>query len=168
MKIVVMGASNVGKSDLVSHLYGDSPQSFPDKNNCKIPVAIKITVAKKFCCNGGTVICDIQEFNTSGKEETELHDCILKGDGFILVYDISATKLFSENCPILLVGNKVDLVEKKNRKASTKCAKKMAKELGCKFLVTSATNGSNVVKAFETMAKLIKDEKSRNDKSKSQ
>ncbi|NVM02000.1 MAG: GTP-binding protein [Candidatus Helarchaeota archaeon] len=55
--------------------------------------------------------------------------------------------------PVLLVGNKIDLVDQ--RKIATDKAEKLAKEKGYLYIETSALTGKNVVDAFTKLARSI-------------
>jgi len=53
-------------------------------------------------------------------------------------------------CPMVLVGNMVDLEDKREVKEET--GKELAKKLGCDFIETSAKTGSNVEELFMLLA----------------
>ncbi|KAK6639527.1 Ras- protein Rab-1A [Polyplax serrata] len=88
--------------------------------------------------------------------------------GIIVVYDCTDQESFNnvkqwfeeinryacERVNKLLVGNKIDMVEKKVVDYNT--AKSYADELGIPFIETSAKNATNVEQAFMTMAAEIK------------
>jgi Ras homolog enriched in brain len=61
-----------------------------------------------------------------------------------------ATHQGADTVPIVIVGNKNDVPETK-RKISAEQGQKLAGELGCGWIETSARNNSNVAKAFEMM-----------------
>lgn len=61
----------------------------------------------------------------------------------------------SDGVNTLLVGNKSDLIDK--RQVTTSAAQNWADSVSIQFLETSAKNSSNVEQAFLTMAKQIKD-----------
>ena len=88
--------------------------------------------------------------------------------GIIVVYDVTESESFnnvkqwlheidryaSEGVNKLLVGNKSDLVSKKQ--VDTESAKSLADGLSIPFLETSAKSATNVEQAFMTMASEIK------------
>lgn len=91
--------------------------------------------------------------------------------GFILVYDITddktfvktanwykdikKSKAFQGNSTGLLIGNKIDLENK--RKVSRKDGETLAKEMNLEFEETSAKTGENIEDIFKTIAyKLLK------------
>merc|ERR1719273_3045826 len=170
-KIVVMGAGAVGKSALVLRYVCDEFLEEYDPT-------IEDTYRKETQIDGTTVVLDI--LDTAGQEvfRSMQDDWILKGQGFILVYDITVAKTFQdiedfktkvrrtkENVPILLVGNKSDLANER-REVSFEEGQALAKRLKCTVLETSAKDGTNVAAAFETMTKLIKNGKSESPQNK--
>lgn len=56
----------------------------------------------------------------------------------------------AESVPIVIVGNKSDVPEGK-RKVPAEQGQKLAQELKCGWVETSARNNTNVAKAFEMM-----------------
>lgn len=56
----------------------------------------------------------------------------------------------ADSVPIMIVGNKNDVPEAK-RKISVEQGQKLAQELKCGFIESSARNNTNVAKAFEMM-----------------
>jgi len=59
----------------------------------------------------------------------------------------------------MLIGNKCDLPPETREVPSTEGEQLAKTKLFCPFMETSAKTGLNVVKAFEDLAKLIKDTK---------
>ncbi len=51
----------------------------------------------------------------------------------------------------MIVGNKCDVDEKKQRKVTAEEGQSLAQELNCGWIETSARNNINVAKAFELM-----------------
>lgn len=91
---------------------------------------------------------------------------VLSSDGFILVYDTSSLSSFSRaselgiqlrsasshDIPLILAGNKCDLV----RKVSFEKGKKLAGELGCEFMETSAKSDINVADVFANVTRTLR------------
>ena len=90
------------------------------------------------------------------------------GEGFLLVFALNDRDSFEVlkgkydrilkgkhgvACPILLVGNKQDLVNE--RKVQTDEAQKLAESWKIKYMETSAKTNFNCKEAFETLAKEI-------------
>lgn len=57
----------------------------------------------------------------------------------------------ADSVPIMIVGNKNDVDEKKQRKVTAEEGQKLGSELNCGWVETSARNNLNVAKAFESM-----------------
>eukprot|EP00005_Dracoamoeba_jomungandri_P005748 CAMPEP_0174251774 /NCGR_PEP_ID=MMETSP0439-20130205/1493_1 /TAXON_ID=0 /ORGANISM="Stereomyxa ramosa, Strain Chinc5" /LENGTH=167 /DNA_ID=CAMNT_0015332185 /DNA_START=174 /DNA_END=677 /DNA_ORIENTATION=+ len=109
--------------------------------------------------------------DTAGQEEYEtMQDQWFKtGEGFVCVYSLVSRKSFNEidrlrnkilrikgkqTVPIVLVGNKNDLVDK--RKVSTEEGKGCAEKWGCPFFESSAKNHVNVDEAFEALVREVR------------
>jgi len=109
----------------------------------------------------------VEIIDTAGQEDFSpgLHDKFIRqGEGFILVYSITAASsfekvkevrekiLFSKNAnhiPMIIVGNKKDL--EKERKVDTTTAQALAEQWGCQFLEASAKTGENVQESIDTL-----------------
>jgi small GTP-binding protein len=107
-----------------------------------------------------------QHYIAGGDEYRHLRDTYIRcNEAFVLVYSISSRSSFtriqglydeiqqakkppSSQVPIILVGNKADMVE---RAVSQEEGEEMARLLGCKFFEVSAKDGENVKKLFRTM-----------------
>ena len=91
------------------------------------------------------------------------------GDGFIFVYSVTAPSTFygianmrdqlirvkdSENVPIILVGNKCDLVD--SRAVTTDQGAQLAEQFHCKFLEASACTKQNVNEIFHELVREIR------------
>jgi len=161
-KLLLIGDSGVGKSCLLlrfaDHTYTESYIS-------TIGVDFKI---RTIDLDGKTI--KLQIWDTAGQERfrTITSSYYRGAHGIIVVYDVTDPDSFAnvkqwlneidryacENVNKLLVGNKCDLVQKKAVDFDT--AKQFADKLDIPFLETSAKQGSNVEKAFLTMAAEIK------------
>ena len=112
----------------------------------------------------------LQIWDTAGQERfrTITSSYYRGAHGIIVVYDVTEMETFnnvkqwlheidryaSEGVNKLLVGNKSDLVTKKQ--VDTAQAKDLADSLSIPFLETSAKSATNVEQAFMTMASEIK------------
>lgn len=110
--------------------------------------------------------CVLEVLDTAGQEEyLTLRDQWLRdGEGFLVVYSIALRSTFEnvrtfvsqinrvkqelavKNAPIMIVGNKADMSQR--REVSTSEGEALAKSLGCTFLECSAKTGINVEGAF--------------------
>ena len=129
------------------------------------PVAQKIRTIQ---LEGKTI--KLQIWDTAGQERfrTITSSYYRGAHGIIVVYDVTEMETFnnvkqwlheidryaSEGVNKLLVGNKADLVTKKQVETAT--AKDLADSLAIPFLETSAKSATNVEQAFMTMASEIK------------
>jgi len=160
--LLLIGDSGVGKSCLLlrfaDHTYTESYIS-------TIGVDFKIRTIE---LDGKTI--KLQIWDTAGQERfrTITSSYYRGAHGIIVVYDVTDLDSFhnvkqwlneidryaTENVNKLLVGNKCDLVAKKQVEYEN--AKEFADKLDIPFLETSAKAATNVEKAFLTMASEIK------------
>jgi len=172
-KVVLVGDATVGKTHLLSrYIKGTLP---------KAPMA---TIGVEFATNivqlpvGGTVKAQI--WDTAGQERyraiTSAH--YRRAVGALLVYDVtkqstfqSCTKWMEElrqnaepDIVILLVGNKVDLVEKdpSMRQVYYDAAAEFARQHGLFFSEASAVTSHNVTHIFELLLQEIYNQTSKN------
>ncbi|KAI0297250.1 P-loop containing nucleoside triphosphate hydrolase protein [Multifurca ochricompacta] len=77
------------------------------------------------------------------------------GEGFLLIMRVKDM----ESVPIILVGNKCDL--EYERQVDTNEGQRVAHELGCRFVETSAKLGANVTETFLNLVRQIRDHNKR-------
>ena len=165
-KIVIIGDSGVGKTALLSkYLKGVFPTS--PLSTIATEFATKIIQIKE----GGYIKAQI--WDTAGQEKYKsitFHH-YRKSVGGLILYDITKKSSFDnvinwltdlkslgeKGCIIALVGNKLDLVEKneKRREVTKKEAQKFADENNMLFFETSAYNGTNISDVFEELLQTI-------------
>ena len=165
-KIVLVGDSNVGKTNLISRYIKNT---LPKNSNPTIGVEFATRVVS--LRSGGTVKAQI--WDTAGQERyyaiVSAH--YRRAIGALLVYDITNIKSFlnakkwiqelkskaEPDIVIMLVGNKIDLVEKSSekREVSVDQAENFAKQEGLLFIETSAITSHKVREAFETLLEEI-------------
>lgn len=162
-KIVLLGDSAVGKSNLLSRVARD--EFYP---NSKSTIGVEFQT-QKMVINGKEVKAQI--WDTAGQERFRaVTSAYYRGAvGALLVYDISRHQTFESvgrwlnelqthsdmNVVTILVGNKSDLRE--GREVKTAEGKSLAESQGLFFIETSALDSSNVGAAFETVVKEIYD-----------
>ncbi|KIJ54588.1 hypothetical protein M422DRAFT_24526 [Sphaerobolus stellatus SS14] len=156
-KVVLIGDSGVGKSNLLSRF---TRNEFNIESKSTIGVEF---ATRSINVDGKTVKSQI--WDTAGQERYRaITSAYYRGAvGALLVYDIAkhatyvnVTRWLKElrdhadaNIVIMLVGNKSDL--KHLRAVPTEEAKAFAAENGLSFIETSALDASNVESAFQTI-----------------
>ena len=165
-KIIIIGDTSVGKTALLSkYLKGVFPTS---------PLA---TVATEFATKiiqikeGGYIKAQI--WDTAGEEKYKsiTYHHYKKSVGGLIVYDITKKSSFDNvknwyndlitkaevGCIIALIGNKLDLVQRNERKreVSKEEAQSYAEDNHMLFYETSAYNGNNINDIFEDLMQTI-------------
>ncbi|KAF8411924.1 hypothetical protein HHK36_004482 [Tetracentron sinense] len=156
-KVVLIGDSGVGKSNLLSR--------FTRNEFC---LESKSTIGVEFATRtlqveGRTVKAQI--WDTAGQERYRaITSAYYRGAlGALLVYDVTKPTTFENvsrwlkelrdhadsNIVIMLIGNKTDL--KHLRGVATEDAQSFAEKEGLSFIETSALEATNVEKAFQTI-----------------
>ena len=165
-KIIIIGDTSVGKTALLSkYLRGVFPAS--PLSTVATEFATKIIQIKE----GGYIKAQI--WDTAGQEKYKsitFHH-YKKSVGGLIVYDITKRSSFDnvknwyndlinlgeKGCIIALVGNKLDLVERNERKreVSKLEAQAYAEDNRMLFFETSAYNGNNINDIFEELLQTI-------------
>ncbi|XP_041995388.1 ras-related protein RABA5b-like [Salvia splendens] len=166
-KIVVIGDSAVGKSNLLSRFARDE---FDHNSKATIGVEFQTQVVQ---VDGKEV--KAQVWDTAGQERFRaVTSAYYRGAvGALIVYDITRKTTFEStkrwldelntHCDTavarMLVGNKCDLDD--IREVSVEEGKSLAEKEGLFFIETSALDATNVMKAFEIVIHEIYDKVSR-------
>ncbi|XP_011690588.1 PREDICTED: GTP-binding protein Rit2 [Wasmannia auropunctata] len=161
-KIVVLGDGGVGKSavtlQFVSHRFLD----YHDPT-------IEDSYQTQVVIDGEAALLDI--LDTAGQVEfTAMREQYMRcGEGFMICYSVTDRHSFqetmeyrklisrvraNENIPLVLVGNKFDLLH--HRKVTTEEGKALAEELGCPFYETSAALRQFIDDAFFSLIRQIR------------
>lgn len=158
-KLVMVGDSGVGKSCILEKFLDLS------SNNAFIST-IGVDVRSHVLKLDGHLI-KLQVWDTGGQERYRpvLATCYKNAFGVILVYDVSNKKSFanlqqwlaevnefaSSDLPKLLIGNKADLLDRREIEEST--AAQFAAEKGLAYIETSAIESANIREAFLTLVR---------------
>ena len=165
-KIIIIGDTSVGKTALLSkYLKGVFPTS--PLSTVATEFATKIIQIKE----GGYIKAQI--WDTAGEEKYKsiTYHHYKKSVGGLIVYDITKKSSFDnvknwyndlitkaeKGCIIALIGNKLDLVQRNERKreVSREEAQFYAEDNHMLFYETSAYNGSNINDIFEELMQTI-------------
>lgn len=169
LKIVLIGDSGVGKTNLLSRFTRD--QFNPDS---KSTIGVEFAT-KTMEVEGKTVKAQI--WDTAGQERYRaITSAYYRGAiGALLLYDVTSSLTFQSlnrwlqelrenadsNIVVMLVGNKCDLAE--SRAVSTEEGTGMAKQENLLFIETSALNATNVQESFSQLITEIVHRVSSND-----
>ncbi|UJG44299.1 MAG: GTP-binding protein [Candidatus Heimdallarchaeum endolithica] len=159
-KIVLIGNALVGKTAIVTRFAKD----YFEQNYLRTLV-INYYIKTQIINN---VEVKMIITDTAGQEAFQrLRSSYYKGArGAIIVYSINDRHSFGQveywknemfktlnELPIIIVGNKIDLLEQ--RKVSTSEGRLLAKKLGCLFIESSAKTGENINEIFKMIVKDI-------------
>uniref|UniRef100_A0A2P2I560 small monomeric GTPase n=1 Tax=Hirondellea gigas TaxID=1518452 RepID=A0A2P2I560_9CRUS len=161
-KIVVLGEGGVGKSALTLQFVSHSFLEYHDPT-------IEDAYQQQAVIDGEPALLDI--LDTAGQVEfTAMRDQYMRcGEGFIICYSICDRRTFEEvtvytniidkvrgnnSCPVILVGNKVDLAGQ--RMVTTEEGLALALSYGWPFFETSASMPHCVDDVFHTIVRAIR------------
>mmetsp|Transcript_93419 Transcript_93419/g.166214 ORF Transcript_93419/g.166214 Transcript_93419/m.166214 type:complete len:204 (+) Transcript_93419:52-663(+) len=159
-KLLLIGDSGVGKSNLTLR-YVDGVY----KDSCEATIGFDFKICSRYV--DGKLI-KMQIWDTAGQERFRtITNSFYRGShGIVIVYDVTEPTSFehvrcwaqeilkyADGAAMLLVGNKVDLADK--RRVPSFQGAELAEELGVGFLETSARNSENVDKAFASLVQVI-------------
>ena len=157
-KILIIGDSGVGKSCILHRFTDDM---FMENYISTIGVDFKI---KTLDIDGK--IIKLQIWDTAGQERFRvITSAYYRGaHGIVLVYDVTSemsfknlnywleetVKFASENVSKLIIGNKCDIINK--REVSYTTAREYAESLNINYVETSAKNNTNINKIFNDIS----------------
>ncbi|XP_046373683.1 GTP-binding protein Rit1-like [Haliotis cracherodii] len=161
-KLVILGDGGVGKSALVIQFAYHRFQEYHDPT---------IEDAYEHQCRIDGEAAHLDILDTAGQPEfTAMREQYMrKGEGFVICYSITDHRSFDEvlaykklidrvrcdqDIPIVLVGNKCDLEER--RKVSTDDGAALARQLRCPFYETSAVLRQCVDDVFHGLVREIR------------
>lgn len=161
-KIVILGDTNVGKSSLFLRYL---------KDDFKDAIANTIAISNDFkevFVDGNPV--HLQMWDTAGQERFKsiVSQLYRDADAFILVYDVTVPRSFSEMRNLItelgsylnpkftvLVGNKIDCIEKEDLETEKKILDKLSEQHRFKTYFTSAKTGEMVNEVFEYLSSTL-------------
>ncbi|XP_072883316.1 GTP-binding protein GEM [Hemitrygon akajei] len=174
-RVVLIGEAGVGKSTLTSLFAGFQP----NLENCDTPG--EDTYERTITVDGeGTTLIVMDTWENKDEDSWVQDHCMQIGDAYLIVYSITDRASFekaselriqlrrirqAEDIPIILVGNKCDLV--RCREVSVAEGRSCAVVFDCKFIETSAAVQHNVQELFEGIVRQVrlrKDSKEVNDR----
>ncbi|TFK02237.1 dedicator of cytokinesis protein 3 [Platysternon megacephalum] len=180
-RVVLLGDPGVGKTSLLNLFAGIQERDLPEQPG---ESAYEGTLSVD---GEETTLLVMDTWETERRpqeEENRFRDyCMQVGNAYVIVYSVtdrvsfeSASELRiqlrrtrqAENIPIILVGNKTDLV--RCREVSVEEGRACAVVFDCKFIETSATLQHNVTELFEGVVRQIRlrrDSKEANERRKS-
>ncbi|KNC54324.1 Psmras1, variant [Thecamonas trahens ATCC 50062] len=163
-KIVMLGAGGVGKSALTLQFVNNMFLADYEPT-------IEDSFLKQLTVDGQS--CRLSILDTAGQEEyTTITDQYIEvGEGFVLVFDITSaasfedvkkvhskvrrvTEAMDDLPPMVLVGNKVDLVDL--RQVEKETAESLAAQFGCPYFEASALTRENVENVFHEITRIMR------------
>ncbi|XP_069099439.1 GTP-binding protein REM 1 [Pleurodeles waltl] len=177
-RVVLLGDPGVGKTSLASIFTGMSEQGPLEQ-----PGEIRECTLSVDGEESTLLVLDNFEAEKQSVEGDDVSWSMQAGNAYLLVYSVTDRASFesaselriqlrrirqSEDIPIILVGNKTDLV--RSREVSVEEGRACAMVFDCKFIETSAALHHNVTELFEGIVRQIRlrrDSKEANDKRRS-
>jgi len=154
LKVVVVGDSGVGKTNLIKRFTSDN-----FSYDSKATVGVEF-ISKSYIIN--KKVFKIEIWDTAGQERYKaITSAYYKGaKGCLIVYDTTSQATFNNidkwmseikekaltNIKVLIIGNKIDLKDK--RIVSIEDAMQKAQQLQAPIMETSALDATNVKEAF--------------------
>ncbi|XP_028302829.1 GTP-binding protein REM 1 isoform X2 [Gouania willdenowi] len=163
-RVVLLGDQGVGKTSLAGIFAGVTEKDdLPGED----------TYERTLTVDGDRttlIVMDTWDNDKMDVEEGSAHeDCLKVGSAYVIVYSVTDRSSFdsaaelritlrrirqAENLPIILVGNKSDLV--RSREVAVEEGRACAVVFDCKFIETSASLQHNVAELFEGVVRQIR------------
>ncbi len=163
-KVIVIGPAAVGKSSLIRRFVED-----------KFTLAYKFTIGVDFSTK--IIEYDLEKkarvtiWDIGGQDrfKTLRRNFYTGTHGALVVFDLTRAQTFSkmkewisdmnqlleEEVPLVILGNKIDLVSEIGIVVDKNEAKEYANDIGSFYIETSAKSGDNVQKAFVELTRMI-------------
>ncbi|KAM6980343.1 GTP-binding protein REM 1 isoform 2-T2 [Aplochiton taeniatus] len=165
-RVVLLGDHGVGKSNLASIFAGVTEKDSHDHLGENAHERTLTVDGEETTL----IVMDIWETEKLEEDEKWVQDyCMKVGNAYVIVYSITDRASFesaselriqlrrtrqAENIPIILVGNKSDLV--RSREVAVEEGRACAVVFDCKFIETSASLQHNVMELFEGVVRQIR------------
>ncbi|KAM6960626.1 EF-hand calcium-binding domain-containing protein 4A [Aplochiton taeniatus] len=162
-KVVFLGNSGVGKSSFIQHY---CTGHFPN--------ALRTTVGIDFQMRSvtlGSTTIVLQLWDTAGQERfrSMTQQYYRKADGILTMYDVTNSPSFtaargwmeclqermSDGAVLMLLGNKLDMVDCQKREVTTKQGQTLAEQYEASFYECSAKTGHNIEDLMTQLARLL-------------
>ncbi|NWI70297.1 REM1 protein, partial [Todus mexicanus] len=164
-RVVLLGDPGVGKTSLANVFTGVQERDLLEQHGGAMYERTLSVDGEETTL----LVMDAWESEQRGEESRRRSRCLRMGDAYVIVYSItdrgsfeSASELRiqlrrarqAEDIPIILVGNKTDLV--RCREVSVEEGRTCAVVFDCKFIETSAALQHNVAELFEGVVRQIR------------
>uniref|UniRef100_A0A3P8TZH7 GTP-binding protein n=1 Tax=Amphiprion percula TaxID=161767 RepID=A0A3P8TZH7_AMPPE len=162
-RVVLLGDHGVGKTSLAGIFAGITEK---DEQPGEDTYERTLTVDGE---ETTLIVMDTWENDKLGEAASSHNDCLKVGSAYVIVYSVTDRSSFdsaaelritlrrtrqAENLPIILVGNKSDLV--RSREVTVEEGRACAIVFDCKFIETSASLQHNVSELFEGVVRQIR------------
>ena len=163
LKLVILGEGRVGKTSLLLRYFKNK---FNENEKSTINPSF---YEKTEIYNGKTY--ELKFWDTAGQEKYNALNAIYfqNAIGALLVYDVNIPETFEKvkdwantlkeivgkNVIFVIVGNKLDLLDKSLLDKNTSLVNEYIKKENCKIFYTSCKTGYNVEEAFDTLIKSV-------------
>jgi GTPase KRas protein len=173
LNLTIMGPCGVGKSCLVLRLISNEFVEDCDPT-------VEDEYRQTFVVDQIPQLVSIMD--TAGLEEFDMLEdqWIRVGEGFLLVFDVTQPSTISEvankynrirrqkemdDVPVVLVGNKMDMLIERGETSSPAIAlaKAFAQKWGCHYIEASAKSDMNVTQCFEESVRAVRKWRAKND-----
>ncbi|KAG7494424.1 GTP-binding protein REM 1 [Solea senegalensis] len=171
-RVVLLGDHGVGKTSLAGIFAGITDKD--EQSGGSHVVTEKTTYERALTVDGEETTLIVMDTWENDKPEGEedrssQDDCLKVGSAYVIVYSVTDRSTFesaaelritlrrirqAENIPIILVGNKSDLV--RSREVAIEEGRACAVVFDCKFIETSASLQHNVTELFEGVVRQIR------------
>ena len=167
-KLVLLGAAAVGKTSLFHQFISGE---FRHDYSATVGAKFLTKTIELSSDDGSRQEVNLSIWDIAGQPRfMDLRTTFYRGaSGALLIFDLTRSESFDEldlwmtelrtvswkEIPIILIGNKVDLVAERGRQIEIDKTENYAKEINSNYIETSAKTGENVEEAFFELARLM-------------